>query len=1675
MNHSTPNRRGVLLLVVLGMLAMFAMVAIAFVVLTGHERRTADAASHVDQVLDVPEKTLHQAFNVVATGSTSPQSAIKSWSLMEKIYGNDLYPPQAATGATAGAPFTGTDLTAVCGGQLLSLSVPDAVHKIGCTLTVRTGIAAGMSTKIVGIQPGGGANPTIVHILPFDGNVKPQLNDQYIINGFPYGGTGFGYNPTSGLLDDKDGGKPIALLPSNSANWNSPNPNGFPGPKGGANCDYTAADYQDPLLAFTMRSPTVPTSIIVPIPSLHRADLIAHWAKNGGLTVDLLRQISFRPIGANSGVASPDHPNFTGSNSSFKYDWDGVPASGVNASWDVDNDGDGVTDSVWVDLGFPVRFTAEGKAYKPLFAILCLDLDGRLNLNAHGSLAQTDGAYYANEALPYNGSLPGDTAQPPVPRAAGQPMQGNSYYAGPVNKWPQSAQLPRGQGRGPAEVNLLPLFSNSPGNPTSPFPSPTAGYQTALYQNILVGNAGLGNQIGRYGEGAGGNRVAGTNGTDSPLNWNNWFGYNELYWNNLASAAQRDAYGSPPDTQSLGAIGIDPAGRPLYVSMGGRTRNSPYDIDLSHNAAHATNANTPDSPYSVAELEQVLRPYDRDSSALPTRLTDLTKNGASSMLVQRRGEVTTESFSVPCGPTVVPEPNRDKQPDKRTRHPVDLAAAAMTAAGKPVDWSKIADLLPWEVQNGLKMDVNRPFGAGSTSGARSQSKIGTPVAPTTQIVEPDQPAQKDEKVQQGAQAVSFSYDASGTLASDSLQSRQLYAKHLYMLMMLSADLPGLDSRTGSRDLTARLIAQWAVNVVAYRDHNSIMIAFNYVVDPITNGWAPDGKLEHTVWGCKRPDLLISETLAFHDRRTEDLSNETVDPANVANGATATRNAAGTTTDADPHKKDPNFDQRYRQQGSLFVELLNPWTANESQSKDLLLGDTTNAANGVLLTQTTTVAGGGSPVWRLIIVDPTGANAPVGGELRDPDDPLQKPQVERAVYFVPTGSMTLPADIPATAVFAPAALPANAAHRIVTPGQYAVIGSGNLENNSRNKKQTLIGLDKTTKAINGRLNRYITLDDVADVTAANPFVLRNNSPKAPVGFVPRMPVVMAIDTPRRLSVSEPVAGYAKYEQAAKKTGPLTYNAATEQYNQTLDIPLDLTREADEPGIAKILDNDGTYVHFRIIYLQRLADPTRPYVAAVDGNVNVANPYRTIDAMPVDLTTFNGVTSTVDPKNTPIPIHFEGRQRGDTNAVSGESNLWKQEAFLKTNWNAAPGTVNNNFFANGLVSSLGYLNDPFYKPAGAASPMTAGYQGDPPAPFPWLNWAYRPFVNEFELLLVPAVSQFKLFARNDGNPRKYYAYMDEAARPLPMNPYNNDLPYPHLLNVFDSAVDAKAGQSTQVHRILGYLGVPTPYNHMTVQAPALNASLPGPHWFHPPFNNISTYREPGRINLNTISSPEVFMGLVNFHYAVNGNMQGMNELWDKFVKSRRRGLSGTEAAIDPSVPSRFMQPFRTAGGAWLSPPMADGKSSAPSREIDVTLLRSDPDTGQRPLFAVDDISMKTPPLAPGTPDKFKYAHMDYNRNPYFRYQALQKLAGSTTTHSNVFAIWITEGYFEVTKWPAGSDAGHPDGYQLGQEVGSDTGDIVRHRAFYIFDRSIPTGFIRGQDVNSEKATLLKRYIE
>jgi hypothetical protein len=109
-------------------------------------------------------------------------------------------------------------------------------------------------------------------------------------------------------------------------------------------------------------------------------------------------------------------------------------------------------------------------------------------------------------------------------------------------------------------------------------------------------------------------------------------------------------------------------------------------------------------------------------------------------------------------------------------------------------------------------------------------------------------------------------------------------------------------------------------------------------------------------------------------------------------------------------------------------------------------------------------------------------------------------------------------------------------------------------------------------------------------------------------------------------------------------------------------------------------------------------------------------------------------------------------------------------------------------------------------------------------------------------------------------------------------------------------------------------------------------------------------------------------------------------------------------------------------------------------------------------------------------------------------MSRLGNLVTNRSGVFAIWITVGYFEVEKAPDWNDPAvkdrfggntpeslalynrvYPDGYMLGREVGSDTGDVRRARGFYIVDRTEEVGFKPGDDLNVERTIRLRRRIE
>ena len=166
------------------------------------------------------------------------------------------------------------------------------------------------------------------------------------------------------------------------------------------------------------------------------------------------------------------------------------------------------------------------------------------------------------------------------------------------------------------------------------------------------------------------------------------------------------------------------------------------------------------------------------------------------------------------------------------------------------------------------------------------------------------------------------------------------------------------------------MAQWAINAVDFRCRDNIMTQFDY--DPsfaagTASGWNPQGvgtaSGTCTVWGCKRPQLLISETFAIHDRRTQDTKDE-VDPS--ATEGDDGKAALYYNDTGQPH--DASFDQSYRPQGSLFVELYNPSSPWEPQSGDLCSASGGTWTLSLTKTSSTGSGGGDEAVARLAAVD-----------------------------------------------------------------------------------------------------------------------------------------------------------------------------------------------------------------------------------------------------------------------------------------------------------------------------------------------------------------------------------------------------------------------------------------------------------------------------------------------------------------------------------------------------------------------------------------------------------------------------------------------------------------------------------------------------------------------------------
>jgi len=283
--------------------------------------------------------------------------------------------------------------------------------------------------------------------------------------------------------------------------------------------------------------------------------------------------------------------------------------------------------------------------------------------------------------------------------------------------------------------------------------------------------------------------------------------------------------------------------------------------------------------------------------------------------------------------------------------------------------------------------------------------------------------------------------------------------------------------------------------------------------------------------------------------------------------------------------------------------------------------------------------------------------------------------------------------------------------------------------------------------------------------------------------------------------------------------------------------------------------------------------------------------------------------------------------------------------------------------------------------------------------WFHWPNRPFVSAAELTFVPGD---RIFDKGPWQLLENYTRLDATTNHLP------------TMLLFDA-----------VH-------VPTRFAGIHTTVPAAKA---GNLWTHAgisnvttPVNHLSAYREPARVNLNTVTANDVWDAVVAGPLVTKAN--GNQASYPAPVKKRAmtQGAQANEVADFVSG-----QPARS-----MAQLLALDKNPA----LDPTLPATQANAANRPKPVTDDYKNQEA----GLKDSI-------DLNPVHGLYTATRLANTTTTRSHLFGVWIT----------------------LREMVEGDPDSVRTHRAFYIVDRSIPVAFEPGKPHNVRDAVVLRRIIE
>ena len=658
----------------------------------------------------------------------------------------------------------------------------------------------------------------------------------------------------------------------------------------------------------------------------------------------------------------------------------------VNGPWDVDNDGDGLPDSVWIDADLPLQTAPDGSTVKPLVAVLLEDLDGRVNVNEAGNMVQV-----ATDAFPDSGPLGYSTDA--------------EYFDVATNL----GNFGRGGGVGPADIDFSHLFdvrTTAPGggydgpiynfnqlsvglDAVNSSPATDANAYTATSRGSLL-RSRYANLINvRYGGTVYDWTSTSTIAAALLRHPGDGFGFlaadavpvspdaasRVLFPGRQSSFTDSSTFGVPMDM--FGAIQTRPdkAGN-QRLDIGALPTNYPNATvvnDLFNQPYEQGIEGTDDARFEPGDLLGTLR--GGSAGPLGELLSEEINRNAS-----LRHQITTESRTL-----LVPE-------IRGYLSMTDFYVQKLAAASADID-DQLARVMPPEFRKGLLLNLNRQLGNGEDDDGDGLVDEYDETGPGLTVTEPAFPDLNEVTAPTAnpEAAVAADYDSFVVAAADysgmagtatsPADGRELLARHLYCLMYFMVadssvtgpagnlfpnfpfpDTPNFtttDAEFRNR-YAARRIAQWAVNAVDMRDTDAVCTRLRY--DPFL--FDADGfdltiaaTAGHTLWGMERPELAITETLATHDKRLRrDLNT-------AASGTDTDGESSDDEAASDP---DSDMDQFRIPEASGFVELQSLRSPSGGSGPSLpteLYTATGELDLGRVAGVGTTAA---SPVWRLAV-------------------------------------------------------------------------------------------------------------------------------------------------------------------------------------------------------------------------------------------------------------------------------------------------------------------------------------------------------------------------------------------------------------------------------------------------------------------------------------------------------------------------------------------------------------------------------------------------------------------------------------------------------------------------------------------------------------------------------------